>query len=151
MLSISKQVRLIELISEIEPLINGLVNPVATYWLHESRLFKQLHHIVSGDASYSHNCASISNRAVARYLFLQLELVESVFMPINDMVVQCINISSNTSAIPLTSSMMKLFKNTSTLELLRSTFMIEKARYWLGMLIKLKKLLLEATSPYYQV
>lgn len=122
---------------------------MAARWLFESQLFKQLQYIV--DDGHGHTCAPISNHAVARYLSLQFELVESVFMPINDLIVQCIHISNNISGSIVASATLKLCTHAATLEYLRRTFAIEKAHYWLGMLVKLKKLLYEATSPYYQV
>lgn len=133
---------------EIEPLINGLVNPIATYWLRESSLFKQLNAFATTNPT--NTTTLISNHAVARYLYLQVELVESVFMPINDTIVECIKISSININSTLLNSMMKFFKSTSV-EYLTATFTVEKARYWLGVLIKLKKMLFDASSPYYQV
>lgn len=135
--------------SELEPLINNLVNPVAAYWLHESGLFKHLTNIAN-NTLHGHASVSISNSAVARYLHLQLELVESVFMPLNDTIVQCIK-NSNNNFSTLASPLIKFFKSATALEHLTSTFMIKKSQYWLGVLLKLKKMLLQASSPYYQV
>jgi len=136
-------------IREIEPLINDLVNPIAAFWVHNSGLFKQLAHIANNTPRV-HASQSISNSAVARYLHLQLELVESIFLPINDAIVECIKANNNNNVV-LDDSSIKFFKSSSTLQALTSIFMIKKPKYWISALLKLKKLLLQASSQYYQV
>lgn len=127
-----------------------MVNPIAAYWLHDSRLFKQLHQL-SNSPEHDNTAPPISHRAVARYLYLQLELVQSVFVPINDTIVQCIHVSSMTMDRALLNATIKFFSHSAALEHLTSTFKVQKAQYWLRALLKLKRLLFDVSSPYYKV
>jgi hypothetical protein len=131
---------------EIEPLIDVLINPIAAYWINDSTLFKQLHDISQGCST-----KSISHRATAFYLWMQLELVNTVFIPINETIIRCINYSHDINSAAVNSDAVKQIKGRSALEFLTSTFQTKKALYWLKAQLKLNKLLLDPGSDYYQL